>query len=127
MGSHRAFVVKGRAVVTHDNAKTKPWQLTVQWSAKAEMFGKEPIEGPVNVSVVFFMPRPAGHSGVRGLRPSAPARPAVKPDLDKLVRSTLDGLTGVVFRDDAQVVTISAEKRFADGRAPGADIVVRAA
>jgi Holliday junction resolvase RusA-like endonuclease len=35
-----------------------------------------------------------------------------KPDLDKLLRAIGDGLTGVVWRDDSQVISISATKHY---------------
>ena len=41
------------------------------------------------------------------LRPS-------KNDLDNLVKSVLDGLNGVAFKDDRQVYIIEAEKKFAE-------------
>jgi Holliday junction resolvase RusA-like endonuclease len=39
--------------------------------------------------------------------------PTVPPDLDKLIRAVLDGLTGVAYKDDGQVVRISAVKIYA--------------
>jgi Holliday junction resolvase RusA-like endonuclease len=49
-----------------------------------------------------------------------------RPDLDKLIRAVLDGLANVIIPDDAQVISISSEKRYADGpEMPGAEIVVR--
>ena len=36
----------------------------------------------------------------------------VKPDVDKLARAVLDAMTGVVFRDDAQVVKLEVEKQY---------------
>jgi Holliday junction resolvase RusA-like endonuclease len=44
------------------------------------------------------------------------------PDLDKLIRAILDALTGVVWRDDGQVVDIVASKVYAD--TPGVDVVI---
>jgi Holliday junction resolvase RusA-like endonuclease len=64
------------------------------------------------VRVAFRLPRPKGHYGRRGLRPSAPAYPNVMPDLDKLARAILDALTGIVWRDDAQVVRLDVEKIY---------------
>jgi Holliday junction resolvase RusA-like endonuclease len=53
----------------------------------------------------------------------------VRPDLDKLLRSTLDGLTDAgVWRDDSQVVSISAAKVYAkNGDTPGVIIEVEGA
>src|SRR5688572_28943233 len=110
-GSTKAFYVKslGRAIVTHDNARTKPWQEAVVSAALDAVAGAVAIEDPVALDVRFYLPRPK----------TAPKRvtlPAKKPDLDKLVRAVKDGLTRAgVYRDDSQVVTITAWKFFAGG------------
>ncbi len=44
-----------------------------------------------------------------------------RPDLDKLCRACLDSLTGIVWRDDAQVVRLEASKDYG---APGVMIWV---
>jgi Holliday junction resolvase RusA-like endonuclease len=47
------------------------------------------------------------------------------PDLDKLQRSTLDALTGVLFKDDSQVCRILAMKCYClEGELEGCEIVV---
>jgi Holliday junction resolvase RusA-like endonuclease len=85
-----------------------------------------PREGALWVEVTFRLPRPKGHMGKRGLRPSAPRFPATRPDLDKLCRAVLDGLTsGGAYGDDAQVTVLTAEKVYAsETRAPGCTIRV---
>ena len=48
-----------------------------------------------------------------------------RPDLDKLLRSTADGLSGAAYTDDAQIVRIIATKRrAAPGEATGAHITI---
>jgi len=117
-GSAKAFMRPGMKfpVVTNDNAKCKPWQAGVTQAAAAAMKG-EPWRGPVMLTLVFYMPRPKGHYGTGKnagmLRPSAPVHHTTKPDLDKLVRAVKDGLTGVVYGDDSQVVWINARKEYA--------------
>jgi len=86
-----------------------------------------PKTGPVKVELTFGMLRPKGHyrtgRNAHLLRVGAPARPAGKPDLDKLARAVLDGLTaGGAWKDDSQVVVLVAEKLYAAG--PGCRIVV---
>jgi len=45
----------------------------------------------------------------------APTPPAVKrPDIDKIARSVLDGITGIAICDDSQVVNLRATKRIAE-------------
>ncbi|MFN5250035.1 MAG: RusA family crossover junction endodeoxyribonuclease, partial [Bacteroidota bacterium] len=48
--------------------------------------------------------------------------PTVPPDADKLIRSVLDGLTAIAYRDDAQVTSIVAQKAY--GERIGVDIRV---
>jgi crossover junction endodeoxyribonuclease RusA len=66
------------------------------------------------LSVVFRFKRPAGQIGKRGIKPSAPPHltSARAGDLDKILRSTFDSLTGVAFDDDRQVVSVNASKRY---------------
>jgi crossover junction endodeoxyribonuclease RusA len=40
--------------------------------------------------------------------------PFVRPDIDKLCRAVLDGLTGVAFDDDQQVTHLTARKIYAE-------------
>ena len=120
-GSMRAFARNGHAWATSDNPRTRPWKAAVTAEAArvvASMGWPTPAYGrdPVGVSIVFRLPRPKGHHGTRGqLLPSAPKYPAVLPDIDKLARAILDALTGVVWRDDAQVVALDVYKRYATG------------
>lgn len=110
-GSTKAFYVKalGRAVVTHDNKRTKPWQESVVSAAREAIASAAPLEGPVALKLRFYVPRPK----------SAPRRvvePTKKPDLDKLTRCVKDGLTRAgVYHDDSQVVALMARKEFAGG------------
>jgi crossover junction endodeoxyribonuclease RusA len=84
-------------------------------------------ERPVVVSIQFRMPRPRGHTNERTgqLRPKAPQRPSVKPDVDKLARCTLDALTGVAFDDDSRIVELVLFKTYALPGEEGARIVVK--
>jgi Holliday junction resolvase RusA-like endonuclease len=71
----------------------------------------------VTISLVFWMARPKAH--YRHGKLGHPikdkyfhATPTVRPDLDKLVRSVLDAMTGLIYQDDSQVIKITTEKRY---------------
>lgn len=119
-GSKRAFAHRhtGRVVVTDASARARPWKAQVADAAAHAMDGQDLLDGPLLLEVTFWMPRPKGHLGARGnVRPSAPAAPAVKPDLLKLARAVEDALTGVAYRDDAQIVTEILQKAYTTGSA----------
>ncbi len=103
--------------VLKDSKRTELWEVVVGWHALRAMRGKMLFERtPLAVSVWFHLPRPK--------KPEASA-PMVKPDLDKLLRSTLDAMTGIVFDDDARIVKVVARKIYVTpGRPLGASIQV---
>ena len=122
-GSKKGFYIPklNRVVITEDNPKSKDWRNSVAWAASEVI--KTPLTGPLEVRFLFLMTRPKGHFGARGLRPSAPLYPIVKPDVTKLIRSTEDALKGIAWVDDSQVARQQGEKTYAD-RA-GCWIVIR--
>lgn len=82
------------------------WHSAVGFVLQNEWQGP-PMEGPVWVNLTFQLLKP----------PSVPKKrthPVVKPDVDKLSRAVLDAMTGIVFRDDAQVVRLYATKDYAE-------------
>jgi Holliday junction resolvase RusA-like endonuclease len=115
-GSKRGFynAKAGRVIVTDANAKSRPWKAQVSDAAAEAMGGAELLQGPLSLELVFHVPRPKGHFGARGLRPSAPDFPAVKPDVLKLARAVEDALSSIVYRDDAQIVTEFLLKRYGE-------------
>lgn len=130
-GSMRAFVVgkeRPRAVITHgnDSVGLKLWAGLVAAAAREAMDGRRLfVDAPLIVDIKFRMSRPGSHLLPHGgLRKGVPRYPATKPDIDKLARSTLDALTGVMFDDDSRIVSLACTKIF--DTAPGAIISVGA-
>jgi Holliday junction resolvase RusA-like endonuclease len=130
-GSMRAFAFKRKngklgTAMSHDNARTRPWLAQVSFFAHEALAGATPADNAVRVTLRFLLPRPQGHYGsgrnAGQIKASAPARPAVKPDLDKLVRCVLDALNGVAWVDDGRVVEVVAAKAY--GVAPGVRVEI---
>lgn len=99
------------------------WRDAVAWTGKKRMqelgASASPLRGPVVLSVVFVMPRP------KRLKGDAYEPHTSAPDVTKLLRSTEDSLTGIVWMDDKQIIKQDAEKRYASrGEPPGARVVV---
>ena len=110
-GSARAFVVNGRAVVTSTNKKLKPYRQELTHTAMNALAGDgtaAPMAGkhvPVSMVIDFHLERPKSIPKKRN-------HLVVKPDMDKLIRSTLDALTGIIYQDDAQVVELNVRKHY---------------
>lgn len=126
-GSKRPFRNKhtGKiALVDAGGERTKNWRESVKVAAMQD--GRY-LEGPIWLRVIFKMPRPKCHyrTGKHAgeLKPSAPKHHTKAPDATKLLRSTEDALTGVVWRDDAQVVEQEVSKQWTTGQ-PGARITI---
>jgi crossover junction endodeoxyribonuclease RusA len=121
-GSKR-HVGGGRMV--ESSPKLKPWREAVRQEALAT--GEPSTDQPVYVHLLFRFRRPKGHYTVKGeLRPSAPKSHVTRPDIDKLARSTLDGITGVLINDDSQVAFLVASKEYAlPGELEGCQIEIR--
>jgi crossover junction endodeoxyribonuclease RusA len=114
----------GRVIVTETNPHTRPWAALVRDAAwqvlprAALPLLPFPTGIAVHLGVTFILPRPVS-------LPKKVRAHTKKPDLDKLVRAVKDALTGVLWADDSQVVTMTAAKRYAgpDER-PGAKVAV---
>jgi Holliday junction resolvase RusA-like endonuclease len=128
-GSKRGFVSKGGRVhvVEQQDARIKSWREAVRAEAQRAIGGDDSLSGPVIVYARFYLPRPKSHyrTGRRAheLRPDAPTWVAKSPDLDKLLRSTLDALTDAgAWLDDRQVAEVTASKAYRV--TPGATITI---
>lgn len=132
-GSKRAYVNRytGRAALTESSKKVRPWRDAVRSSIAAQWLAPT-LDEPLRLWVVFAFARPAGHFGTGRnatvLKASAPISHTGKPDLDKLVRSTMDAIKDAgVVRDDSRIVEITAYKLYVGGlmEHPGAHIIIR--
>jgi len=125
-GSTRSFYVKklDRVVTTTTNRNTKQWQMRVATEAqraneeRTTSFYSQDRRFGYEIEATFLFSRPK--SLPKKLRMNTK-----RPDLDKLLRAVLDGLSDIVIPDDAQVVSISSKKRYAEGsEMPGAEIII---
>ncbi len=112
-----SFTATGRGRMRNASKRTKPWQnhisLVANTKAPASL-----IEGPIELHAQFMMKRPQ--------KPKHPKYPIVaRGDLDKLLRTVCDALTGVMYKDDGQVVSIKSMKMYEESGV-GVYITVRA-
>ena len=111
--------------MVESSKKVKPWRQDVKHAAIERKPADWNTAAPMILSVVFRFQRPKSHFNKSGLRSSAPQHctSASNGDLDKLLRSTNDALTGILFDDDRQVVSIDATRRYCIGDEPPGAII----
>lgn len=88
---------------TYTPEKTAAWETAVGWAAR--MAGAEPLTGDLSVTLLFRR---------KGI---------ARADLDNLCKSALDGLNGIAFDDDAQIIELSARVAY-KSTAPGVTISI---
>lgn len=113
---------RGQFVGVYNPSNADAWKVRCAVVAH-DAIGK-PFEGAVRVALWFMMPRPASHLTKQGKpRTTAPTHHAQRPDVDNLAKAVMDALSGIAFRDDAQVAELIVGKQWADD-APGCIVTV---
>jgi Holliday junction resolvase RusA-like endonuclease len=92
-------------------------------SCAFEQIGQPLLTTPVAVSIGIDVEVPASWSKKRRvLALAGETRPTGKPDLDNCIKLLMDGLNKIAWVDDAQVVRLTASKRYAE--TPRTEVII---
>jgi Holliday junction resolvase RusA-like endonuclease len=110
-GKGRPRFGNGRAFTP---AATRSYEAALRWAAQEAMRSSPPLDGPLVVNVIMFMPIPKSWSKRdRTAALSGELRPTGKPDWDNGAKVT-DALNEIVWRDDSQIVDGRVVKVYSD-------------
>lgn len=109
-------VRKGGRTWSFTPKKVAVWEKVVK--EEASKYFPEPFNGPVALALAFYMKRPKSRKKDNYVMTT--------PDLDNLEKAFLDGLNGVAYGDDKQVVVKNAVKRYVITGVPRVEVVVSA-
>jgi len=124
-GRPRAFRA-GKGIRMFTPAKTEAYEQQVASAGREAMAGREPLQGPLSVDLVAVVAVPQSWSKKRRAGAlDGSELPAKKPDADNVAKAVADGLNGIAYRDDAQVVDLRVRKRY--GEVPGVRVEIRPA
>ncbi len=102
--------IGGRGRLRPDNPREQAWATQIGWLARARLRDTPPSTARLSVALRFTLLPPPNRSKKN------------RRDIDKLARSALDAMSGIVYVDDEQVDRLGIVKVL--GAAPGVDILV---
>ena len=113
----------GRGIRLYDPKKVSVYKKQLAMMCKFQ-YKDQPLSGQLTVNLKFYRHVQSSVSKKeRKLRLIGAHRPTVKPDVDNYIKSTLDGLNGLLWEDDAHIVKLVAEKYYSEH--PRIEIEVR--
>lgn len=92
--------------------ETRRYEARVAVLGKYAMCNRDIMRRAVKISILAAFPVPASYSQKRRAAClQGCERPAKKPDMDNIIKIICDGLNGIAWKDDAQVVEALLPKR----------------
>ena len=103
----------GRGIRLYDPKKTSDFKKELR--AMAQGLDVEPLQDALSVEIWFYRAVQKSISKKEHVRrTTGHVRPTVKSDIDNYTKSTLDGLNGILWRDDAQIVDLNTHKYYSE-------------
>ena len=125
VGKQRArYVKRGNFVQAYTPEKTRTYEALIKDAAIEAMGTSEPLETPVTLYLYIRVPIPKSHSKkkveacLNGLD-----QPIKKPDASNILKSVEDGMNGIVYKDDSQIVNLHVTKVYST--LAGVDVCVK--
>lgn len=116
------FTTRGGYARAYTPKKTKVFEKRVELMTKQQF--KQPFEKPVKVDILIKKQPPKSWSKKKRKQAIlGDIAPTAKPDIDNYVKSILDGMNGVAWKDDSYIVELKQQKIYADK--DGAEIHVK--
>ena len=109
------FARMGTFVRTYTDAKTKAYEEQIALIAKQAMGASKPLETALDAFIYISLPIPKSHSKKRRENClNNVEKPIKKPDTDNICKAFLDGMNGVIYKDDSQIVNLFSTKVYGD-------------
>lgn len=118
------YATHGGFVRAYTPAKTAAYEGLVQLCCGEAMKGDKPISGAVALDLVIGVQIPTSWSKKRQqMAVRGEIGPTKKPDIDNVVKALCDGMNGIAYADDAQIVSLTTRKHYTF--TPGVCVSVR--
>ena len=125
VGKQRArYVKRGNFVQAYTPEKTRTYETLIRDAAIEAMGSTEPLKTPVTLYLYIRVPIPKSYSKkkveacLNGLD-----QPIKKPDASNILKSVEDGMNGIVYKDDSQIINLHVTKVYST--LAGVDVCVK--
>lgn len=109
--SRPRFTTRGKYVQTYQPKEDKVREAAIKAAYLAAAGNVGPHSGPVAMTIEAVFLKPESWSKNKKLTTGAKTS---KPDVDNIAKLVQDALNKVAYLDDAQIVRVTAHKRFGD-------------
>jgi len=118
------YARRGNFISTYTPEKTRTYETLIKEAAIEAMGASEPLETPVSLYLYIRVPIPKSCTKKRlEAIDNGSEKPTKKPDASNILKSVEDGMNGVVYHDDSQIINIHVTKVYSS--LPGVDICVK--
>lgn len=115
---------RGKFLTHYTPEKTANYESLVAHAAHVAMSGRSLISGPVAMELDIRLQIPKSWSKKKQEQAAEGLVAATKkPDCSNVLKAIEDGMNGVVYNDDVQIVKSSQSKRYS--QTPGVVVIVR--
>jgi Holliday junction resolvase RusA-like endonuclease len=99
---------RGAYTILYTPTATKEYEALVTKTASKHIPKTGMIMGPIAIALTFYLKAPKRY--IKKMETPHVTR----PDVDNLAKAILDGLEGILYKNDAQVTTLYAHKCYGD-------------
>lgn len=127
-------VAKARPRVTISKYTNKPHAFTPKKTEQAERairnawiakHGRDPVTGPLSIRITFLYEVPKSWPKWKRDQAERYTLPKItRPDTDNLVKTVMDALNGIAYKDDSVVYEILARKKYAPAGENGTQVII---
>ena len=118
------FSTRGKFPVAYTPAKTKTYEDEVRLIASKAKGSGSTLEGSVGVFIYITFSVPQSYSKrKREACLSGEQKHTKKPDLDNVAKALIDGMNGIIFKDDPQITSLHVTKVY--GEVGKVEVLVR--
>jgi len=105
------FASRNGRIYTYTPKTTASFENLVK--LKAETNFSKPLQGAIQLTIHFYLPRP--QRLIWKTKPMPSQYCDKRPDIDNLAKSVIDGLNTIAFKDDGQIADLRITKNYHSG------------